>query len=115
MPFFMHQWKYKDPELRAMLENEQNREHVVGRAVEAFGGKLHHFFFCFGAYDGVAISEFPDSQAALACVMSIHSHGGLVRCDTTPLFNVQEGMGAMTHASSVMAHDLLYQAPSRTP
>ena len=98
-----------------MLENEQNREHVVSLAVQAFGGKLHQFFFCFGTYDGMAISEFPDSEAALACVMTITSHGGLARCETTALFNVQEGMAAMSHANSLISGDLPYQPPSRTP
>ncbi|GIZ50565.1 GYD domain-containing protein [Noviherbaspirillum aridicola] len=114
MPFFLHQWKYKDHEVKAMLENEQNREHVVSLAVEAFGGNLHQFFFCFGSYDGIAISEFPDSEAALACVMTITSHGGLARCETTALFNVEEGMAAMSHANNVMEGDSPYQAPSRT-
>lgn len=115
MPFFMHQWKYKDHEVRAMLEHEQNRQHVVSLAVEAFGGKLHQFYFCFGSYDGVAISEFPHSEAALACVMTITGQGGLARCETTALFSVEEGMGAMSHAARLMSEDMPYQATSRTP
>jgi uncharacterized protein with GYD domain len=111
MPFYLHQWRYKDPAVRAMVTNPQNREEVVTVAAKAFNGRLHGFFFCFGDYDGVCISEFPDNQTAMACVMSIVGQGGLVTLRTTALITQEEARGAMNHAKDVFS---LYSAPGGT-
>jgi len=90
MPFFMHQWTYKDPEVKAMVQRPQDRAETVEVAVEAFGGKLHNFFFCFGDYDGMCITEFRDSQTAMASLMSIIGAGGLSALKTTVLVTQEE-------------------------
>ncbi len=100
MPFYLHQWRYKDPAVRAMVTNPQNREEVVTLAAKAFKGRLHGFFFCFGDYDGVCVSEFPDNQTAMACVMSIVGQGGLVTLKTTALITQAEARGAMEAAAA---------------
>ena len=108
MPFFMHQWNYKDNQVLAMVSNPQNRSEVVRLATEAFGGKLHQFFFAFGQYDGVAITEFPDNETATACLMSIMGQGGVVDIVTTVLMTTEEAQSAMKKA-----HDVL--SPYKTP
>ena len=108
MAFFMHQWNYKDNEIHAMVSSPQNRSEVVRLATEAFGGTLHHFFFAFGEYDGVAITEFPDNATATACLMSIVGQGGLVDVVTTVLMTMEEGETAMAKAHEVLN-------PYRTP
>jgi uncharacterized protein with GYD domain len=109
MPHYLHQWTYKDREVRAMVTAPQDREDVVRVAVEAFGGKLHGFYFCFGEHDGACISEFPDNETALACLMSIFGQGGLATLKTTPLMTQEESRGAMERARAVVTH---YQPPS---
>ncbi len=109
MAFFMHQWNYKDNEIHAMVSNPQNRSEVVRLATEAFGGTLHQFFFSFGQFDGVAITEFPDNQTATACLMSIMGQGGLVDVTTTVLMTTEESQGAMTKAHNVLSP---YKTPS---
>ncbi len=110
MPFFLHQWLYKDPEIRAMVTQPQDREEIVRLATEAFDGKLHGFYLCFGEYDGVGISEFPDNKTALACMMSIVGQGGLATIRTTPLITTEESKEAMLLAHSVISP---YQPPSK--
>ena len=90
MPHYLHQWAYKDREVRAMVTQPQDREEVVRVAVEAFGGKLHGFYFCFGDYDGACIAEFPNNETAMACLMSIFGEGGLLTLRTTPLMTPRE-------------------------
>ena len=102
MPLFMHQWTYKDPQVLAMITNPQDRAEAVGLAVETFGGKLHRFFFCFGDYDGMCITEFPDSETALACLMSIVGLGGLSTIKTTVLITQEEAKAAMMHAHKLV-------------
>jgi uncharacterized protein with GYD domain len=109
MPFFMHQWTYKDPEVKAMVQRPQDRAETVRDAIEVFGGKLHSFFFCFGDYDGMCITEFPDNKTALASLMSIVGSGGLSTIKTTVLVTQEEAKAAM-----MLAHDLVapYTPPS---
>lgn len=105
MPLFMHQWSYKDEQVRTMILERQDREEVVRLATEAFGGTLHQFFFCFGDYDGVAISDFPDDKTALACVMSVYGQGRVRAVKTTALFTPEEGRSAINMAWEVLRNE----------
>ena len=98
MPFYLHQWSYKDQQIRKMLTEETDRSEVVRVAIEAFGGKLHSFFYCFGQYDGLAISEFENSTAAFAAVLAITGQGRVSTAQTTALFSAEEGLQAMREA-----------------
>jgi uncharacterized protein with GYD domain len=109
MPHYLHQWTYKDREVRAMVTAPQDREEVVRVAVEAFGGKLHGFYFSLGEHDGMCISEFPDNGTALACLMSIFGQGGVASLSTTPLMTPEESRAAMEHARAVITR---YEPPS---
>jgi uncharacterized protein with GYD domain len=103
MPFFMHQWRYKDQQVRALVKYPQDREETLRVATEAFGGKLHNFFFCFGDYDGICITEFPDSKTALASLFSIFGTGSLSALKTTVLFTQEEAKAAMTMAREALS------------
>lgn len=102
MPHYMHQWTYKDRQLRAMATRPQEREEVVRIATEAFGGRLHQFFFALGEFDGISISEFPDEETAMACIMSIVSQGALANIRTTALLTPREAKSAMRRAHEVI-------------
>src|SRR6185436_4135025 len=52
MPFYLHQWNYKDQYIKKMMLEPEDRADVVRTATAAFGGTLHSFFYCFGRYDG---------------------------------------------------------------
>jgi len=101
MPFFMHQWCYKDQQLKRLVMEGEDRSEVVRIAIEAFGGKLHTFYYCFGRYDGVAISSFPDDKTALACLMTIFGEGRNQLVHTTVLVEPEIGYGAMKKAKEV--------------
>ena len=112
MPFFMSQWTYYDKEVRALLDHPHDRVEIVARAMKAFGGRLHEFYFAFGDYDGVAISEFPDSETALSCFMSFSGEGGLQSFKTTVLLTPEEARRAMDKARQVVSN---YSRPSGMP
>lgn len=103
MPCYLHQWKYKDAQIKKMVQDVEdlNREEVIRSATAAFNGRLLAFYFCFGEFDGVAISEFPDEKSALACAMSIYGQGRLLDVRTTPLFTMNEGIEAFRHIQTV--------------
>jgi uncharacterized protein with GYD domain len=100
MPYFMHQWVYKDAQIKKMIkvDEDQDRAEIVQIATAAFGGELLQFFLCFGEYDGVSISKFPDNETALACIMSILAEGRLHSVRTTVLCTPQEAKSAMQKA-----------------
>lgn len=88
MPYYMHQWVYQNNTFRRMIRGSenQNREEVVRLAIEVLGGKLLSFYFCFGEYDGMCVSEFADNETAEACLITVLAHGAVSRIRTTPLF-----------------------------
>ena len=75
MAHFLFQWTYKDSAIQAMLDKPQDRPGELRKAVEAFGGEVHQFFFVFGTYDGVAVLEFPDIESCAACNLTLAGAG----------------------------------------
>ena len=65
MWFYLFQWQYKDPAIKAMMETPQDRPAELGKAVEAFHGRVHQFFFAFGEYDVRTVS------ALIGCPISV--------------------------------------------
>ncbi|SDD63939.1 Uncharacterized protein, contains GYD domain [Cupriavidus sp. YR651] len=102
MPMYLHQWRYKDQQVKQMLQTPQDRAEIVRIATEAFGGTLHSFFYCFGDFDGVAISEYPDNKAAMAALMTIVAQGRILTVRTTPLFSAEEGLQAMLSGNEIL-------------
>jgi uncharacterized protein with GYD domain len=101
----MHQWTYKNDHVRFMLLEKKERSEVVKTAIEAFGGSLQAFYYCFGQYDALAISDFPDGQSALACSMYVVAQGRIEHVHTTALFSADEGLGAMLQAGKMAGPD----------
>jgi len=98
MSHFLFQWKYKDPAIKAMLETQQDRPAELRKAVEGFGGTVHHFYFAFGEYDGVAIVEFPNNESCAACSLTLNGGGANAALTTTVLMSPNEGVRAMRMA-----------------
>ena len=101
MPFYLSQWIYKDTTVRQMILQQQNRQEVVRVAIEAFGGKLHSFFFSFDEYDGLCISEFADEETAQACLMTVLGQGAVQRIRTTLLFSQEATIRSIQKAKEV--------------
>ncbi len=94
------QWKYTDKSIQAMIETPQNRAVELQKAVEAFGGRMHEFFFSFGDHDGLGIVEFPNSESSASCAALITGAGANTALKVTPLLTANEGQAAMLRASS---------------
>jgi len=101
MPYYLFQWKYKDPAFKAMIETSQDRPAELQKAVDAFGGRMHQFFFAFGEFDGVSIVEFPNNESCAACAVTLSGAGADTTLQTTVLLSPSEGQAAMLQASSV--------------
>jgi uncharacterized protein with GYD domain len=95
----MTQWTYKDRQIQALVDNPHDRYEIIRKLFEAFGGKLHQFYFAFGDYDGVLIAEFPDNTAATACLLTVAKSGAVDQLKTTVLISPKEALKAMKQAS----------------
>lgn len=102
MPLYMHQWSYKDQQIKQMLLEDADRAEIVRVAIESFDGKMLGFYYCFGRYDGVALADFPTSRQALASVLAISAQGRINYIHTTPLFTPEEGLQAMREATEAI-------------
>ena len=103
MPYYLFQWNYKDPAIQAMIETPQDRPAELRKAVEAFQGRMHQFFFAFGEYDGLSIVEFPNNESCASCAAMLTGAGANVSLQTTALLTANEGHAAMLRASSVQS------------
>ena len=101
MPYYLFQWKYKDAAIKAMVDTTQDRPTELRKAVEAFGGRMHQFFFAFGEYDGISIVEFPNNEKCAACAVTLTGAGADAVLRTTVLLTANEGQAAMLQAHSV--------------
>lgn len=98
MSFYLFRWRYSHQAMKGMVDRPQNREEAGRALVEGFGGKMHSFFFAFGEKDGLAITEFPDHEAAAACAMTLAGSGGFASAETTVLITSEEATRAMQRA-----------------
>ena len=108
MALYMVQGTYTAEAWAAMAKNPQDRSIPVRELAQKLGGRLIGFYFCFGEYDVVVLTEMPDDNAALATSLAAVTPGHLKAIKTTRLFTVEETMEAMRKAGS-----LTFQGPAR--
>lgn len=101
MSYYLLQWRFKDEQIKAMVDRPHDRTAEARKAIEAHGGTLHHYFFAFGDYDGIALVEFPHNEACVSSLMTIVGAGGLVALKTTVLITAEEARSAMQGAGSI--------------
>jgi uncharacterized protein with GYD domain len=109
MAHFLVRWQFKDSSAKALVARPHDRTPQARTLIESFSGKLHHYFFAFGEYDGVAICEFPDMTNAAACSMTAAATGAFSRFETTFLLTGAEAEAAMKRAHETKT---AYKAPN---
>ena len=98
MAFYLWTGSYTTDAIKAMVDNPQDRE-TAGRAVvEALGGKLHHFFFCFDQSDIIAIMEFDNDVDMAGLSLLVGARGSFAHGATTKLMTSTDAMAAMARA-----------------
>jgi uncharacterized protein with GYD domain len=108
MALYLTQFTYTPEAWAALATNPADRRTGLAALFERMGGRLLEFYYCFGEYDGVVISEFPDETAYAAGIIAAVAPGHLKSVKTTPLLNVDQTMEALRRAG-----DGNYAAPSR--
>jgi uncharacterized protein with GYD domain len=99
MPLYMIQFAYTPEAKAALARVPEDRSVVFGQLVEDMGGHLNAFYNSLGEYDGVAIFEAPDEQAAHGIELAASQPGHLKETKIVPLVPIKESMEAMREAS----------------
>jgi uncharacterized protein with GYD domain len=106
MAVYLSQFSYTPEAWQAMVKNPQDRGAVLKEQVMKVGGKLICFYYMYGEYDGLAISEFPDTVTSVAAIISTLMAGHLKGVKTTVLVTSEEAIKAMKQAKG-----MAYPAP----
>ncbi len=84
MSIYIMLFNYTDQGLRN-IKKSPSRLDTARKAAEELGGKLGDLYLTMGAYDLVAISEFPDDATAATFVLRLGTLGN-VRTTTVKAF-----------------------------
>lgn len=103
MPRYLFQAAYTADSWATQVKNQQNPVDRVRPLVEACGGRIEEFFYCFGDYDVVLITDMPDDQSAAAVSLAASAGGSLRSAQTTKLLTVEQGLDAMRKAEQAGA------------
>lgn len=86
MPKYLVQAKFNEGSLRGTMEEGGTARHAaVKAAVESMGGTLEAFYYAFGEWDVVGISDMPSNAAAAGFAMAVTAAGGTGATKTTVL------------------------------
>ena len=101
MAFYLTRFSYSPETWARLTKNPEDRRVAARKYIESVGGKLHGFWYAFGAYDGYTLWEAPDNVSMAAVAIAISSGGALSKFETTPLLTIEETLDALTRARAV--------------
>ena len=101
MALYLTRFSYTPETWARLTKNPEDRREAARKYIESVGGKLHGFWYAFGAYDGYTLWEAPDNVSMAAVAIAIGSGGALSKVETTPLLTVEETMDALGRSRTV--------------
>jgi uncharacterized protein with GYD domain len=106
MPLYLTRFSYTPETWSRLIGNPEDRRKAAQSYIESVGGKLHGFWYAFGAHDGYTLLEAPDNVSMAAVALAITGGGALSSHETTVLLTVDETIDAMRKAGQIQ-----YRAP----
>jgi uncharacterized protein with GYD domain len=106
MALYLTRFRYTPDTWARLIKKPEDRREAARMYIESVGGKLHGFWYAFGAYDGYNLWEAPDNVSMAAVIIAINGGGALSDSETTVLLTVEETLTALNRARSVA-----YRAP----
>ena len=101
MPLYLSSFSYTPETWARLIRNPEDRREAARSYIESVGGKLHGFWYAFGAHDGYNLWEAPDNESMAAVALAIGSGGALSSLETTVLLTVDETLDALGKAGQV--------------
>jgi len=101
MPLYLSKFSYTPETWARLIRSPEDRRKAAQSYIESVGGKLHGFWYAFGAHDGYSLWEAPDNVSMAAVALAIGGGGALSSFETTVLLTVDETMAALRKAEQV--------------
>ena len=101
MPLYLTKFSYTPETWTRLMANPEDRRLAAQSYIESVGGKLHGFWYAFGADDGYNLFEAPDNVSMAAVALAIGGGGALRSIETTVLLSVEETMEALRMTEQV--------------
>lgn len=109
MVLYLSKFSYTPETWARMINNPEDRGKAAKAYIESVGGKLHGFWYAFGAHDGYSVWEAPNNVSMAAVALAISGGGALSSFETTVLMTIDETIDALR-----MAGEVRYRAPGVT-
>jgi|SRR5450756_506222 len=106
MTIYLSKFSYTPATWARLIERPEDRRTAAQSYIESVGGRLHGFWYAFGAHDGYTLWEAPDNVSMAAVALAIGGGGALSSLETTVLLTVEETMDALGRAQQIS-----YRAP----
>ena len=101
MPLYLTKFSYTPETWARLTESPEDRRGAAQAYIESVGGKLHGFWYAFGAHDGYTLWEAPDNSSMAAVALSLAGGGAISGLETTVLLTVDETLDALRKAGEV--------------
>jgi uncharacterized protein with GYD domain len=101
MPLYLTKFSYTPATWARLIEKPEDRRNAARSYIESVGGKLHGFWYAFGAHDAFTLWEAPDNASMAAVAVAITGGGALSSLETTVLLTVDETIDALRKAREV--------------
>src|SRR5256712_12873322 len=88
MAFYLTRFSYAPETWARLMKNPEDRREAARKYIESVGGKLHGFWYAFGAYDGYNLWEAPDNVSMAAVAIAIGGGGGVSEFETPAVLSV---------------------------
>jgi len=99
--------------VKGILDKPTNRAEAVGKLLEAFGGKLIHYFMVMnGDIDFIIITEIPDEKipdVTFVNALLVRGYGAIENITSAPAIEAENAMPYMEKAGK-MAGAMVYQS-----
>ncbi len=102
MPIFVTQGRFTQEAMRGMMGKPEDRAQAVSQLFAKSGGKLLAYYFTFGEYDFLIVSEGPIEGAATSAIVAAAA-GGVTDLKTTLAMSSAEMKSAFAKAGPIAA------------
>lgn len=99
MPIFVTQARYTQQAMKGLVATPEDREQEVRGLFERAGCRLLSYYFTFGDYDFLIISEAPNPTAILSVLAVAASGGGVTDVKTALAITTAEAKDAFSMAN----------------
>ena len=103
MPKYLALFSYQADAKAAMIESPGDREPAVRAVLESVGAQLDVMYWMFGAHDGMAVVDAPDS-VTMAGISAAISSTGTITSETHELFTAEDAHRILDTARTARDH-----------